>query len=182
MAGLQLAGMGGMKSGSPVAFWVRGNSGVLESHSFASCVGLVLYGDKPGFGAVAHFWHPAGLNEAVQIAESYMKYVGTETGGFQGDDIQVLVFAGIAVNSSKSATGVKKNTYERVDQIAAHMKTRWALDNSQIIIDKTGSRSVTLDLNMKSDFLKDCYELATDNNLAKANASKGGMKGHRASL
>lgn len=131
-----------MDQGEPYAFWVCGDKSrttTLSSTSFASCVGLVLYGDVDGRGAVAHFWNPAGLAEAKQIVDAYMAWLLRETGGYCGDDVQAVVFGG---KSLESRTG-EEFTKPRIGAIADWLEQRW--DMSVTRVDR-GSSSVELRL------------------------------------
>ena len=123
-----------------VGFWVRGCRTILESASYASCVGLVLRGDAPGYGAVAHFWYPSGLQDAIQIVEEYMQWLFRETGGYAGDDVEAVVFGGVEINNPR--TGIAF-TQARMKEIADYLKERWDID---AILVKQGCGSVELDL------------------------------------
>lgn len=134
-----------MKQGDPHAFWVcgdRSSKRTLSSFSFASCVGLVLYGDVEGYGAVAHFWNPAGLAEATQIVDAYMAWLLRETGGYCGDDVEAVVFGGTALASS---TGVEY-TQPRIDAIADWLEQRW-----EMAVTRVDRGSVSVELRLEGD-------------------------------
>lgn len=123
-----------------IAFWVRGRQRVLRSGSYASCVGLVLHGDVPGYGAVAHFWNPSGLEDAKVIVDQYMQWLFQETGGYCGDDVEAMVFGGLALGTP---TGTQI-TRPRIEAISAYLEARWDM---RVVVAGVGSSAVSLDLN-----------------------------------
>lgn len=163
------------RPGEGAAFWVRGHQQKLSSYGFASCVGLVLYGDSPGYGAVIHFWNPAGLQEARQIVDQYMAYLLTTTGAYAGDDMQALVFGGEALQSTAGSKAAARFTLPRIDAIAGYLADRWDLDDSAIIVDKVGASGVELDLTQQSDDLNDLYTLIRPGNSSSKVTSKSSL-------
>lgn len=122
-----------------VAFWVRGKGEVLTSSSYATCVGLALHGDVDGYGAVVHFWHPSGLDDAKIIVDRYMQWLFTKTGGYCGDDVEAVLFGGSKMHTS---TGMQL-TVPRIAAIREYLETRWDM---RVVTGQVGSSSVALDL------------------------------------
>lgn len=159
------------------AFWVRAERSkhdCLSSSGFATCVGLVLYGDVEGRGAVAHFWHPAGLEEAKSIVDDYMEWLKKMTGGYCGDDVEAVVFGGTSIDSPVG----EDKTKPRIDAIAGWLENRWDM---RVLRVTKGSAAVKLDLrgdgpienHVSFDFglLSTHLHLSTQSALSKANSS-----------
>jgi hypothetical protein len=130
------------EKGEGTAFWVCGSQAqheVLHSSSFNTCVGLVLYGDVDGHGAVVHFWAPAGLADAKTIVDRYMQYLLRQTGAYCGDDVEAVVFGGESIRTSAG----EEHTKPRIDAIANWLEQRWDM---RVLRVTQGSRTVKLHL------------------------------------
>jgi len=133
------------------AFWVRGRGVTLSSGGFGPCVGLVLSGDLPHYGAVAHFWNPAGLEEAKVIVDQYMRWLYAQTGGYCGDDVEAVVFGGSALGTKTSGGQTlqlpedvaQTITKPRLTAIAEYLESRWEM---RVVQGRSGSKSVSIDL------------------------------------
>lgn len=130
-----------------IAFWVRGHHQVLSSNHYASCVGLVLHGDLAGYGAVAHFWNPSGLDDARTIVDRYLQWLFDETGGYCGDEVEAVVFGGTALETSTGA----ELTRPRMNAIRQYLETRWEM---RIVVADYGSFKVSLDLSAQGPIEK----------------------------
>ena len=141
------------------AYWVCGRGVTLSSAGFASCVGMVILGDAPQCGLVAHFWNPTSVHEAGQIVDEYNKWLVENTGGFAGDDMQALVFGG---NMVKTDTGLVL-TQPRVRHIAGYLNKTWGM---AVTTDMEGASEVTVDLTAGKD-IKSCVHLTRERNKTK---------------
>lgn len=103
--------------------WVKGKgAGTLESHSFGSCVGLVLWSPKHLIGVVAHYSGSMGHAHATTDTLEILKQVCPVSPGiwhariFRGSEANPNVAWGVTSSTSRLTMegvidGVKQNPY-----------------------------------------------------------------------
>lgn len=160
-----VAGANWQNSPDGSAFWVCGRGGMLSSAGFATCVGMVIMGDAPNCGLVAHFWNPSSVNEAGQIVDGYNSWLTQQTGGFAADDMQALVFGGVMIGTPAGG----QYTRPRIDAIAGYLRNTWDMT---VNTDTDGASEVELNLDGGRDLMANVR-------LIRPRNQAGGSKKHK---
>ena len=117
--------------------------GCLESSSFSSCVGLVIYDQETKTGVVAHYSGSLGINGLGTAEEETKKIINAcKKAGLK--NCKARIFGGASLNDLLDTRGTVKTTLLLRKKIRDVVSSTDCI--SEVIVEPKGHKEVTLDL------------------------------------